>query len=46
MAGVVPPDLFDASFAGSPPPSDLSDEERSTYEQLRSFFDDARRRTG
>jgi pimeloyl-ACP methyl ester carboxylesterase len=38
MAGVVPPDLFAASFVGSPPPSDLSDEERSTYEQLRSFF--------
>jgi pimeloyl-ACP methyl ester carboxylesterase len=38
MAGVVPPDLFASSFVGSPPPSDLSDEERSTYEQLRSFF--------
>jgi pimeloyl-ACP methyl ester carboxylesterase len=38
MAGAIPPDLFAASFAGSPPPSGLSDEELSTYEQLRSFF--------
>jgi pimeloyl-ACP methyl ester carboxylesterase len=38
MAGAVPRDLFFASFAGSPPPSGLSDEELSTYEQLRSFF--------
>jgi len=38
MAGAIPPDLFYASFAGSPPPSDLSDEELSTYEQLRTFF--------
>ena len=38
MAGAIPPDLFSASFAGSPPPSGLSDEELSTYEQLRSFF--------
>ena len=38
MAGAIPPDLFSASFAGSPPPSGLSDEERSTYQQLRTFF--------
>jgi pimeloyl-ACP methyl ester carboxylesterase len=38
MAGAIPPDLFLASFAGSPPPPELSDEERSTYEQLRTFF--------
>jgi pimeloyl-ACP methyl ester carboxylesterase len=38
MAGVIPPDLFTASFAGSPAPSGLSDEELSTYEQLRTFF--------
>jgi pimeloyl-ACP methyl ester carboxylesterase len=38
MAGAIPPDLFYAAFAGSPPPSDLSDEELSTYEQLRTFF--------
>jgi pimeloyl-ACP methyl ester carboxylesterase len=38
MAGAIPPDLYTAAFAGSPPPSGLSDEERSTYEQLRTFF--------
>jgi pimeloyl-ACP methyl ester carboxylesterase len=38
MAGAIPPDLFTASFIGSPPPPDLSDEELSTYEQLRTFF--------
>ena len=38
MAGAIPPDLFSASFVGSPPPSGLSDEELSTYEQLRTFF--------
>ena len=38
MAGAVPPELFYSSFAGSPPPSGLSDEELSTYEQLRTFF--------
>jgi pimeloyl-ACP methyl ester carboxylesterase len=38
MAGAIPPDLFSASFVGSPPPTDLSDEELSTYEQLRTFF--------
>lgn len=38
MAGATPPELFTASFAGSPPPAGLSDEERSTDEQLRTFF--------
>lgn len=38
MPGAIPPDLFYASFASSPPPSGLSDEELSTYEQLRTFF--------
>jgi len=38
MAGVIPPDLFVAAFAGTPAPSGLSDEELSTYEQLRTFF--------
>src|SRR4051812_48870930 len=38
MAGAIPPDLYTAAFAGSPPPSELLDEERSTYEQLRTFF--------
>jgi pimeloyl-ACP methyl ester carboxylesterase len=38
MAGAIPPDLFSASFIGSPPPPGLSDDELSTYEQLRAFF--------
>jgi pimeloyl-ACP methyl ester carboxylesterase len=38
MAGVIPLNLFGASFVGAPAPSDLSDEERSTYEQLLTFF--------
>jgi pimeloyl-ACP methyl ester carboxylesterase len=38
MAGAVPPELFFASFAGTPAPSGLSDEELSTYDQLLSFF--------
>jgi pimeloyl-ACP methyl ester carboxylesterase len=38
MAGVVPLELFGASFAGAPAPSGLSEEELSTYEQLRAFF--------
>jgi pimeloyl-ACP methyl ester carboxylesterase len=38
MAGVVPLELFTAAFVGSPTPSGLSDEELSTYEQLRTFF--------
>jgi pimeloyl-ACP methyl ester carboxylesterase len=38
MAGAIPPDLYTAAFVGSPAPSGLSDEELSTYEQLRTFF--------
>jgi pimeloyl-ACP methyl ester carboxylesterase len=38
FAGVIPPELFTASFAGSPAPAGLSDEELSTYEHLRAFF--------
>ncbi|MGI5151175.1 epoxide hydrolase family protein [Plantactinospora sp. CA-294935] len=38
MPGAVPPDLFLSAFAGSPAPDGLSDEERSTYEQLLTFF--------
>jgi len=38
MPGVIPPDLFAASFIGRPAPSGLSEEELSTYEQLRTFF--------
>ena len=40
MPGVIPPELFTASFVGSQAKddSDLSGEELSTYEQLRTFF--------
>src|SRR5262249_39777007 len=38
MPGVIPPDLFAASFVGTPAPAGLSDEELSTYEQLLKFF--------
>jgi pimeloyl-ACP methyl ester carboxylesterase len=38
MAGTIPPDLYIASFVGTPPQPGLSDEELSTYEQLRTFF--------
>ena len=38
LAGAIPPDIYAAATTGSPPPSGLSDEELSAYEQLRSFF--------
>jgi pimeloyl-ACP methyl ester carboxylesterase len=38
FAGAIPQDVYAATAAGSPPPSGLSDEELSTYEQLRTFF--------
>ena len=38
MPGAIPADIDQASFAGAPPPSGLSDEERSTYEQLVFFY--------
>jgi pimeloyl-ACP methyl ester carboxylesterase len=38
MAGAIPPDIHAAATIGSPAPSDLSDEELSTYEQLRTFY--------
>jgi pimeloyl-ACP methyl ester carboxylesterase len=38
MAGVIPLELFGASFAGAPAPPGLSEDELSTYEQLRRFF--------
>jgi pimeloyl-ACP methyl ester carboxylesterase len=38
LGGVIPPDLFTASFIGAPAPSGLSDEELRTYERLRTFF--------
>jgi pimeloyl-ACP methyl ester carboxylesterase len=36
--GVFPQDVHSAAVAGGPPPDGLSDEERSTYEQLRGFY--------
>ena len=38
MPGAVPEDVNQASFGGAPAPSGLSDEERSTYEQLVFFY--------
>ncbi|HTU08951.1 MAG TPA: alpha/beta fold hydrolase, partial [Trebonia sp.] len=43
MAGVVPADIWtwlvrNVFGAGDPPPSDLSEEESSTFEQLSAFF--------
>ena len=38
MPGAIPPEVDQASFAGAPPPSGLSAEERSTYEQLVFFY--------
>lgn len=38
MAGAVPPEVDKAAFAGSPPPSELSDEEKSSYERLAWFY--------
>jgi pimeloyl-ACP methyl ester carboxylesterase len=36
--GAIPPDIYAAAAVGSPPPPGLSDEELSTYEQLRTFY--------
>jgi pimeloyl-ACP methyl ester carboxylesterase len=38
MPGAIPEDINQASFAGAPAPPGLSDEERSTYEQLVFFY--------
>jgi pimeloyl-ACP methyl ester carboxylesterase len=38
MAGAVPPEIDKAAFAGSPPPSGLSDEEKHTYDHLAFFY--------
>jgi pimeloyl-ACP methyl ester carboxylesterase len=38
MAGVVPPDIDKAAFAGAPPPSGLSEDERSAYDKLAFFY--------
>ena len=43
MAGVVPPDLFAASFVGSPAPSGLSDEELERLRAAARVLRDARR---
>jgi hypothetical protein len=36
--GLISPELFTAAFVGSPSPPGLSDEERSTYEQMLDFL--------
>jgi len=38
MAGTVPPEINQAALAGAPAPSDLSAEEKSTYDQLSFFY--------
>jgi pimeloyl-ACP methyl ester carboxylesterase len=38
MPGAVPPEIDKAAFAGAPPPSDLSDEEKHAYDQLKFFY--------
>jgi pimeloyl-ACP methyl ester carboxylesterase len=38
MPGAIPADIDQASLAGAPAPSGLSDEERSSYEQLVFFY--------
>ena len=38
MPGAIPTNVDQASFGGAPAPSDLSDEERSTYDQLVFFY--------
>src|SRR4030095_7930776 len=38
MPGVVPTEISNAIVSGSPAPSDLSDEERRTFEKLKHFF--------
>jgi len=38
MPGAVPPDVDNAALAGAPPPSGLSADERSAYDQLAFFY--------
>jgi pimeloyl-ACP methyl ester carboxylesterase len=38
MPGAVPPDIDKAAFAGAPPPTGLSDDERHAYDRLVFFY--------
>ena len=38
MPGAIPVDINNASFGGAPAPAGLSDEEKSTYDQLVFFY--------
>jgi pimeloyl-ACP methyl ester carboxylesterase len=38
MPGTAPPELVRGFVTGDPPPSGLSEEERTAYEQLRTFY--------
>ncbi|MCW1411660.1 epoxide hydrolase [Rhizobium sp. 1AS11] len=38
MPGAIPAEIDEASFSGAPAPSGLSDEERSSYDQLVFFY--------
>jgi pimeloyl-ACP methyl ester carboxylesterase len=38
MGGAVPPEIDKAAFAGSPPPADLSADERYAYDRLVFFY--------
>jgi len=38
MAGAVPPEINRAAFVGAPPPTDLSAEEQSAFDQLTFFY--------